>query len=293
MRPYGYTVDRKATIADEALVIGDAIARVLGGESLRSIARSLNDQGIKTYNGFLWRSQGLKRILLQPLNVETGLVSEADHDKLKEILTDPSRRQSHRYELAHVLTGGYVRCGLCANAMVYRGTSYACPVAPAGCGRVRIGAPALEAYIRDLVFSLLTTPQTRAGLRRAESRAKTADKALKAANGRLTQAAVDYAKGDISRPAWLALSREHQRLTAAANRERRRLAATGHLPKPLTPKTLAAWWDKASTTTKRELLGLVLDHVKIKPAPDRRRPHDGSVDARRLKVIWLKLEENP
>lgn len=63
VRPYGYEKDRMTVLPAEAEVVRAVAARYLSGESLRSIAQSLNDQGITASADGPWTTSALRRIL--------------------------------------------------------------------------------------------------------------------------------------------------------------------------------------------------------------------------------------
>ncbi len=75
-RIYGYEVvplteralDSSAlrVVEVEAAVVRDAARRVLAGESLRSVARSLNEAGHATTRGRPWTGSALRKVLLRP-----------------------------------------------------------------------------------------------------------------------------------------------------------------------------------------------------------------------------------
>ena len=62
-RPFGYQAGGRVVDEAEAAIIRDAVRRVLGGESMRSIAADLNRQGVLTSAGNAWRPGPLKAML--------------------------------------------------------------------------------------------------------------------------------------------------------------------------------------------------------------------------------------
>jgi DNA invertase Pin-like site-specific DNA recombinase len=144
-RRYGYKNGQ--IVPEEAEVIRDCTRRVLGGESLRSLARDLNERGVKTSAATgkprkrrgsdemyvvkgEWRSITLSQVLRSPtlagLRVHNGdtssgnwdpIISEAEHAELLRVLA--SRRSDETAEdRSHLLSGsGVIRCGLCKQPM--------------------------------------------------------------------------------------------------------------------------------------------------------------------------------
>ena len=93
----------------EAEAIKEAAARVLRGESIRSIAFDFNDRGIKPVAGGRWAGSTLRRVLVSPriagLREHNGevageamwpaIIYRATHDRLVGLLGDPSRRRDN------------------------------------------------------------------------------------------------------------------------------------------------------------------------------------------------------
>ena len=67
-RPYGWRDDRINLVEDEAAVVREAAARVLAGESVKSIARALNPAGHRTATGKPWLDVTVRDMVLRPRN---------------------------------------------------------------------------------------------------------------------------------------------------------------------------------------------------------------------------------
>ena len=63
-RPFGYESDHRTARPAEAAVIRECAARVLAGDSLRSICIDLNDRQVPTVTGARWSPQTLRRMLM-------------------------------------------------------------------------------------------------------------------------------------------------------------------------------------------------------------------------------------
>lgn len=61
-RPYGYGYDG-AVIEDEAVVIREVADRLVRGDSLRAVARSLNERGEPTSGGGRWQHQNVRAMI--------------------------------------------------------------------------------------------------------------------------------------------------------------------------------------------------------------------------------------
>lgn len=134
--PYGYRREYDSEngslasqVPDEktAPIVREICDRVDLGESLRSVARDLNERGIPTpRNGKAWVMQQVRRICLSPTyvgkrthnGVVVGdaawppLVSEGQHLRLVSRLTDPARRTMKDGSVRHLLSG-IAMCGAC------------------------------------------------------------------------------------------------------------------------------------------------------------------------------------
>lgn len=130
-RPFGYTL-RGEPLEPEATHVRQAVADVLAGKSVQSIARAWTAAGIKTTLGKTqWNSPRVRRILLNPRNAGirvhrgrevgrgnwTPIVSEADHRAIVAKLTDPSRITNRgSFERKRIGSGIYL-CGRCGATM--------------------------------------------------------------------------------------------------------------------------------------------------------------------------------
>jgi site-specific DNA recombinase len=183
-RPFGYMPDRRRVNVIEAEFVREAAARVLAGDSLRSITADFNGRGVATVSGRPWSTQVLRRLLMSarisgqrehhgrivaPGKWE-AIVSPSDTARLRALLSDPSRRlnrTARRYMLA-----GLLRCSLCLATLVARPRGdhtrrYVCARVPGrpGCGQIAVLAEPLEHLIREAVLYRLDTPAMSAALR--------------------------------------------------------------------------------------------------------------------------------
>lgn len=67
-RAFGYEDDGMTPVPDEAFLLTDAARRIVAGDSVRSIVREWNGQGITTAGGNRWSSSNLRQVLLKPRN---------------------------------------------------------------------------------------------------------------------------------------------------------------------------------------------------------------------------------
>lgn len=303
-RPFGYTKDRLQVVAEEAAIVREMAARVLAGDSLRSIAVDLNARGIRTSQGNEWDSSGVKRVLMSPRvsgrreyrgeffeAVWPPIITPEQSDRLRRKLgsrTPRDRRAPRRY----LLTGGLLRCGRCDAAMVARPDAkgrrrYVCAKGPgqAGCGRLSALANPLEELITEAVLYRLDTPELAAAL--SDVRAQQAELAglhdqITQDQAMLDELAADYANRRIGRSEWMAAREPIQTRIDQARRRLSRLSPTtpidGYVGQA---DLLRAAWTGLPLSRQQAIVRVVLDHVIARPANRGR-----GFDPARFEPIW-------
>lgn len=314
IRRYGYRHargdDGEATleiVPEEADRIRDAAQRVLDGESLRSIAISWNEAGISTVTGSAWRVTTLRTLLSGPhltgLRVHRGdIVGEGDWravldretwERIRGILGDPRRRRRGRPSL-YLLTG-LLKCSQCDGTLHHsiradtgRGR-YAC--APAGglaaCGKIAIAAEPAEQIVTDQVLEALASPALFDAIEGVEEAPDMSEDlaALRTAENSLEELSKDfYSERLISRREYLAA---REALDDRVNELQARISQHSppertHISLPEDVEGLRALWAEAPASTRREIIGMVVDKVVVAPGVRGRR----KVDADRLQIIW-------
>ena len=163
--------------AAEAAIVHECAKRLLAGEPVRSIARDLNERGVRAASGGDWSPQCLRRMLASPRisgqrihhgeivakAVWPAIISPEDGAKIRALLTDPERRTNkaaRRY-----LLGGLLVCSHCGEKLVARPRAggqrrYACAKGPgfSGCGKTYVNADDVERFVIEAVFSCASTP---------------------------------------------------------------------------------------------------------------------------------------
>jgi DNA invertase Pin-like site-specific DNA recombinase len=305
-RPFGYTKDRLEVVSDEAAVIREMAARVLAGDSLRSLAVDLNSREIRTSQGNEWDSSGVKRVLVSPRisgrragNVEgeffeavwPPIISPDQSDRLRAKLLSRGR-SDRRAPRSYLLTGGLLRCGRCDSPMIARPNAkgqrrYVCSSGPGqpGCGRMSTIAEPVEELIVEAVLYRLDTPELAAAL--TDARAEQSELAalhdqVTADQEMLDGLAEDYANRVISRSEWMAAREPIQSRIDAARRRLARLSPTTPIDEYVGHSALlrSAWTDLA-LSRQQAIVRVVLDHVTCHPA----KPGRG-FDTERFEPIW-------
>lgn len=262
----------------EAAVVREIARRVMAGESLRAVARSLDERGITTPTGKPWRSGNMGKTIIRPayagLRVHQGrvvgkadwpaLLDEETYDTCVAILTDPSRITARGTALKHMLSG-IMSCGACGTGVlgtrtINGGRSYSCP-----CHRVSIQADALDGFVTKLVRALLARPGnedlfTRRMDGSAVAAAKAAERRLRA---RLDEHYREAAAGNLSATGLGAVEALLLPQIEAAAAKARAITTPPKL-RGLTPEIVAKRWDSLAVTIRREVVRAVVD-LRVDP----------------------------
>ena len=173
-RPFGYTLSGDL-LEPEATAVKLGILDVLGGKSIRQVAREWNQQGLTTaYGQKPWDATSVRRILKNPryaaLRVYRGtvvgegnwkaIVDPDDHRAVVAFLTDPARSGNVTFERKWQGSGVYA-CGVCGAPMVVhvdarKRRAYKCPS-----NHVRRQGERLDAYVDAVVLGRLARPDAR------------------------------------------------------------------------------------------------------------------------------------
>lgn len=288
-RAYGFEPDALSVRKSEALVIRECARRALAGESLRSIATSLNDRGIPAAKGGSWSPQSLRRMLLsariggmrehQGEIVATGtwpaIITAAESAQLRAMLTDASRRtnrSARRYLLTRLL-----RCGLCKQTLVSRPTAndtrcYVCAKGPAsgGCGRMSVRAQALEEFVIESVLYRLDSPDLAAALAGTPA-APDVERVrieVEEAHAQLAQLAQDYyGERLITRGEFLAARTPLEARLQNAQKQLAKLSHSSALSDYVgDADLLRERWADLPLTGQHAVVAAVLDHLVVHPA---------------------------
>jgi site-specific DNA recombinase len=150
-RPFGWTItDGTPELhPEESQAIAGACMRVLKGDSLGSIIREMNEQGLTTTRGKEWGYAQLAQALERPRNAGLAdyhgeivgnstfpaIVSENVWRGVCAVLSDPSRRRSQSNKAVHLLAGiaqchcgGYVRSATVTTRDGHKHRIYRCAV---------------------------------------------------------------------------------------------------------------------------------------------------------------------
>lgn len=288
-RAYGFEPDALRVRESEALVIRECARRALAGESLRSIATSLNDRAIPAAKGGSWSPQSLRRMLLsariggmrehQGEIVAEGtwpaIITAAESAQLRAMLTDESRR-TNRSARSYLLTR-LLRCGLCGQTLVSRPTAdrtrcYVCAKGPGsgGCGRMSVRAQALEEFVIKSVLYRLDSPDFAAALAGtpAAPDVERVRVEVEEAQAQLAQLAQDYyGERVITRGEFLAARSPLEARLQNAQKQLAKLSHSSAVSEYVgDADLLRERWADLPLTGQHAIVAAVLDHLVVRPA---------------------------
>lgn len=173
---YGWTrADGVDTIDEaQAAVIREAATRILAGDTLRGIARSLNEREIPAPRGGRWSTTILSKIVLRERNaarrVHRGVVvgpaawsailDDDTFDAVVATLGDPARRTNKVGAAPRHLLSGLIVCGRCGDSRVWltHGTGQADGYQCKSCHGIRRKAEPLDVHVVEAVCARLAQP---------------------------------------------------------------------------------------------------------------------------------------
>jgi site-specific DNA recombinase len=132
-------------VMEEQELIKEAVARILAGDSVRSIVNDWNERGIKTTKGNHWERFPFRNMIMSPAlaglrehrpvlgdgrRTKRGqgtlypaqwapIVPREDWEAVVRILSDPARKHSRGRGVSYLLTG-MIYCGVCGGRMYAR-----------------------------------------------------------------------------------------------------------------------------------------------------------------------------
>ncbi|NMO00790.1 hypothetical protein HH308_06125 [Gordonia sp. TBRC 11910] len=303
MRAYGWSEDGVSVVGSEAAVIEELAERVLAGEALRALAADLNGRGVLTVSGRGWSPQVIRRVLVNPRvagrrrgvdgrvvrsEVE-AILAVSTWRKLVGVLEDPERQRfAPKGRSGQRLVGsGGVRCGRCGRSMHYLSAAgrpdYVCSVNAGGCG-LTIVARSVEPRVEAGVLARLADAGWRAGLAAAVNESPAAlTERIEGLEQRKRELVEDFVTLGLSREQVQVGTVRADEELEAARRELEAARALNALPEP-SVRDVARWWDEAPISARREVVGIVLDHVTVAPKKAKRVRSDPVQD--RLTFFW-------
>jgi site-specific DNA recombinase len=185
--PFGYVREfderghyaRQVPDPAKAAVVRDTAARIIAGDHLRDICRTLNAGDVTPSHGTTWFPQTIRQMVLNPTyrgarthhgvvvaeDCWPAILDPATQARCAEVLNNPDRRTSESGTLRHLLSR-ILHCGRCETGVLgakwlnNKGRKlrmYGC----IGCNAVFLNADHLDPFITDLVLARLRRPDAR------------------------------------------------------------------------------------------------------------------------------------
>jgi site-specific DNA recombinase len=308
VRPFGYETDFVTVRADEAAIYRDLVARFLAGESTRSMATWLNDQGVPTVTDAAWVTSTLKGMLTNAryagLRVHRGqvvgpgiwdpIITEDEHRRV--LAKYAERKNSGRRIPQRYLLSGLVRCGRCrgrlfSSARTYKNSTsrrYVCMAGPdhGGCGRMTVVADPLERFLADAVLYRLDTTEladSLAGRSSQDQRSQELTQTLDESTELLEELSLAYANRDISMREWLTAKKPITQRLEQVQRQLGQITRTTALTGLVgNGEELRTSWGSLNLSRQHAIVSALVDHVVIGPGT----PGARALDPSRVSVQW-------
>lgn len=278
----------------ESKAIRQIVKRIMKGESLRSCAQWLNDNGITTTTGGPWTGQTLRQMLRNPTLAGLRKLNGIETAGNWKAIISPEEREELLCYFASVtpsgsepvkrLLSGILKCGRCGAPMYVSAGRYVCykAVGSDACGSVSSSVQRLEVYVIDQLFTFLSAAEV--GPTQEAVDPETIRNSIEAAIARLREWDRKYAVlGEIEKDEWQPIHDElvnliesgRQALSAAERR-----AATTLRPGSRTD--LEAWWQEADINAKKQALAHTVEQIWTFPMGEIKNRFDPS----RIRITW-------
>lgn len=294
---YGYTLDGDGQLVvniPEANILRRIVSEINDGSSLRQIATRLNADNIPTPSGAgMWGSRKVSTVVtptIAGLYVHRGqvvgkggweaIVSRADYELARRAM---DARKTPGQPAKHLLTG-ILKCSHCGASMYKTQKSktawaYKCIKTPeGGCGRLSI-TDTVEQLVTEVVLDALDSPEMAEVLSEVDS--PDADGIVR----QIEQA--EQSLDDLARVYFTEKHISEREYLSARDALEAKISQFRDQLVPETPTArvradsvaLRELWDQADTTTRRQIIGEVVEEIVVGPGVQG-RPGD------RLDIIW-------
>jgi len=305
LRPFGFEDDRVTVRESEAEVIRRLVDRYIAGESMNSLTRWMNNQGIPTTGtASAWHVQTLRAILMsgriagvrdhhrKPVAPASwpAIITTQQHADLLSMVESKSRGnggQRNRY-----LLSGVLRCGLCGGTLystVLRGIRrYTCRPAPGAqnCGQLSINSLHIEKWAAAAILVRLDAPGMTSMLTVSAShdhRHTPYVAEVMRAQQRLAELAEMLGAGELSRVEYAAARKVAETRRMSAVRALDQATGTNALD-GIDPDSEARTrsWERLDLQQQRAIVRALLECVVIHPRPRGAR----KLDETRVEARW-------
>lgn len=278
-RCYGFTVDGRELVEEEAAVIRDAAARVLAGETVTDVFRGWDKVPTGSVGNFrrLLRSPrmaGMREVAGEL--VEGNFPAILDRATWDRIQATVKIRKLGKRSRGHLLTGLLV-CGRCGAQLSGSPQGYRCPSPLAGgCGRINVALAQADAEVVRVALDRIPADEVE---RSTEDEVDRLLDALREVEAKISQLAKDhYVAERISRPAYLAANDE---LEHRAQLLRMQIADHEAGESLGSLQEIAEHWDGQTLSYRQAVLRALLERVEVLPARSTRAPA-----GERLRFLW-------
>ncbi|HEV7949601.1 MAG TPA: recombinase family protein [Glaciihabitans sp.] len=305
LRPFGYERDQVTVVESEAVVLRILADRYLAGESLMSLTRWLQDEGVMSVAGLPWRTTTLRQTLTNPriagLRAHNGVVvanavwpaiiTPGTHEQLVALFArkkSTGKRAPRRY-----LLSGLLRCGRCDNKLFSSARQdtrrYVCMSGPdhGGCGKLTIVAAPVEEWLAEAVLMRLDSPvmvDALAGRAAADERHTALLKALESDKAQAKELAELWGNKAISTAEWKVARETIEPRIFATERQLSQLAGANTLDGVVGHgEELRASWESLNLSRQAAIVAAILDYATITPKTTSGR---SPVDPNRIIPTW-------
>jgi site-specific DNA recombinase len=321
----GNVIEDEQVLVNEhqAAIIREVVRRVIADGRIKTICDDLNRRGEPTRDGGRWRQGNLHPILTKPAIAGLvyhselpelvkarwdAIITEDEWRKLQAVITNPDRRTNFVTQRTALLTG-YVYCGaetngaVCGKKLIATRDAngkriYVCKrdSSRQGCGRLRRLADPVDQLVTELIIATLEDSDF--GIPVADDDEFSNLWAQKRElEDSLAQLAIDhYRLRVIGRPAFLAAHEALEADLAAVQRKLDRASTYRHVTEIPVGEVAQSEWDAHADDLawRRELVGLLIERIIIKPSRHPRVPFSAHFGARfdpeSVAVIPRKLQ---
>lgn len=294
----------------EAEGIRGAASRRLLDQSYEAMCDWINAEGYRTTLGNLFKPAVLASILDHPAIAgleedENGNLVDSGGPRIipvEDFLAIRAKRPSNNPDTRrapdreYLVTGELAVCGLCGHTLTGSPSNagnrgHRCTPStsrrPGGCGKVRINADLLEAYLGEHVLAELAKPEVAVLIGQAREELLALAERLReeevAARRRQEELGVSYGQSrDLSPAAFKAADKELTDVIRKKSTQARFLEQVKHVPVGDIPD-LVRWWNHAPLAAKRGVLVLFLEQIAVYPAKSR---GSRTVDGDRVALKW-------
>lgn len=283
-RPFGYQKGGMEFEKREVLALQEITPRFLAGESLYSLCRWINEQGILTPAGKPFRAKALRDILNNPrisgqraykgeiVGSATWppVISREEGEAIRAVF---NRRKRLEAPARTSLLVGLLVCGICGKKLVSHNKEgnrrYICrkdTMTGRGCGGIYITANLVEEFIVNAVLTRLNSPEMERSLTQDKPNRKAIalHAELTSLDDRYIELAEMVGQGEMSRVdyqiARKIVDQRKSELERTLAKERGVIALAGGLG---SPQLISKKWQTLNLDRQRAILKAILESVQV------------------------------